>query len=209
MLSVSIYKKLSHFPLEVAFDMSNEIIVLFGPSGSGKTTVLDCLSGVTAPDSGTIRLNRKLLYQQGKKQTPIRHRHIGYVFQDYALFPHMTVLKNITYAMKSKSFVEKVMNELQITHLSRQYPHEISGGEKQRVALARALATEPELLLLDEPFSSLDEETREKSHEELIRLHRLWKIPIILVTHHRVEADKLGERILFMEDGKIADTKNV
>lgn len=203
MLSASIAKTLSHFKLEVDFSMSGEIIVLFGPSGSGKTTVLNCLSGITTPDSGNIRLNRKVLYEKGRKSTPIQQRHIGYVFQDYALFPHMTVLKNITYAMKSMEFIDKVMQELHITHLKDQYPHQISGGEKQRVSLARALTTEPELLLLDEPFSALDEETRTKSHDELIRLHQLWRIPVILVTHNREEAEKLGDRILFMERGKI------
>src|SRR5699024_7107478 len=165
-----------------------EIVVLFGPSGSGKTSVLNCLSGITTPDDGSIRLNRKVLYQKGKNVTAIRHRHIGYVFQDYALFPHMTVLKNITYAMKSIDLVGKLMQELHITHLNDQYPHHISGGQKQRVSLARALATEPELLLLDEPFSALDAETRATSQDELLRLHRLWKIPIVLVTHHLEEA---------------------
>jgi len=207
MLSVSIHKQLSHFPLDVDFFVQNEIVVLFGPSGSGKTTVLNCLSGITTPDSGRIRLNRKTLYEKGRKPIAIRHRHIGYVFQDYALFPHMTVLKNMTYAMKSKDFVDKVMKELHITHLKHQFPHQISGGEKQRVSLARALATEPELLLLDEPFSALDEETRAKSHDELLRLHQLWKIPVILVTHNREEADKLGDRILFMETGRIIETR--
>lgn len=207
MLSVSMYKELSHFPLELDFSMSSEIIVLFGPSGSGKTTVLNCLSGITTPDAGSIRLNRKVLYEKAGKNTSIQHRHIGYVFQDYALFPHMTVLKNITYAMKSMDLVGKIMQELHITHLRGQYPHQISGGEKQRVSLARALATEPELLLLDEPFSALDEETRAKSHDELLRLHDLWKIPVILVTHHWEEAKKLGDRILFMEKGKIVDTR--
>lgn len=207
MLTISIRKKLSHFSLDVDFTVENEIVVLFGPSGSGKTTVLNCLSGISTPDNGRIRLNRKMLYEKGRKPLPIQHRHIGYVFQEYALFPHMTVLKNITYAKKSMAFVDKIMEELHITHLKDHYPHHISGGEKQRVSLARALATEPELLLLDEPFSALDEKTRAKSHEELLRLHQLWKIPIMLVTHNREEAEKLGDRILFIETGKIVEIK--
>src|SRR5699024_3575752 len=207
MLSISIQKKLSHYTLNVDFSVENEIVVLFGPSGAGKTTILNCLSGISTPDNGKIRLNRKSIYEQGRKPLPIQHRRIGYVFQDYALFPHMTVLKNITYGKKSMELVEKVMNELHITHLKYQYPHHISGGEKQRVSLARALATEPELLLLDEPFSALDEETRTKSHEELLRLHQLWRIPVILVTHNRKEAEKLGNRIFFMEKGEIINTK--
>lgn len=204
MLTVNIRKQLAHFELAVEFTVAkDEIIVLFGPSGSGKTTILNCIAGLVKAKNGFIRLNDRLLFEGHKINTPIQQRQIGYLFQDYALFPHLTSWKNITYGMKSETFALELMKELRIDHLKDQYPHEISGGEKQRVAIARALATEPALLLLDEPFSSLDDDTRDRSHEELLRLHQLWHIPIILVTHSHAEAKKLGSRILYLADGKL------
>lgn len=202
MLFVSIKKQLSHFELDIEFTLKDDIAVLFGKSGSGKTTILNCIAGLMNPDSGTIRLNEKVLFSK-TNHLPIQHREIGYLFQDYALFPHMTVWKNIQYGMKNESFAQQLMSELQIHRLKNSYPHEISGGEKQRVALARALATEPKLLLLDEPFSALDDTTRAVSHEQLLRLHELWKIPIILVTHSRQEAEKLSRRMLDIDKGKL------
>lgn len=203
MLHVSIRKKLAHFELNVDFQLKSEIAVLFGPSGAGKTTILNSIAGLVKPDAGAIRLNQQTLFESPKHSLPIQQRNIGYLFQDYALFPHMTVWKNIQYGMENESFARELMVELKIDHLHAHYPHEISGGEKQRVALARALATEPELLLLDEPFSALDDATRAVSHAQLLRLHRRWEIPIILVTHSRLEAEKLAGRILDMNEGKI------
>lgn len=204
MLTVDINKKLAHFELAVDFTVEkDEIIVLFGPSGSGKTTILNCIAGLSKANDGLIKLNDRLLFNGRKINIPIQQRNIGYLFQDYALFPHLTAWKNIAYGMKSEAFAVELMKELRIDHLKEQYPHEISGGEKQRVAIARALATEPKLLLLDEPFSALDDDTRDRGHEELLRLHQLWKIPIILVTHSNAEAEKLGSRILYLVDGKL------
>lgn len=205
MLHVAIQKQLAHFEINVAFTLQNEIAVLFGPSGSGKTTILNCIAGLAKPDQGMITLNEQKLFASPKHSLPIQQRNIGYLFQDYALFPHMTVWGNIKYAMKDEKFAIELMKELKIDHLITHYPHQISGGEKQRVALARALATEPELLLLDEPFSALDNATREVSHKQLIRLHEKWEIPIILVTHSRSEAEKLADYIIEMNEGKIAE----
>ncbi|MDY0394708.1 sulfate/molybdate ABC transporter ATP-binding protein [Virgibacillus halophilus] len=202
MLGANIRKQLSHFKLDVNFTVRDEIVVLFGPSGSGKTTILNCLAGLSKPDDGHISLNGMDLFTSKKVNIAPQYRHIGYLFQDYALFPHMTVRKNIAYGMKKQTLADQLMAELHIRHLQDHYPGEISGGEKQRVALARALATEPKLLLLDEPFSALDDETKQKSHAELIRLHRLWHIPIIMVTHSHQEAEKLGDRILYMQEGR-------
>lgn len=205
MLTVHIQKNLKHFELNVRFEVKNEVVVLFGSSGSGKTTILNCIAGLSKPNAGLIELNNETLYQTKIVHVPVQRRHIGYLFQDYALFPHMTVWKNISYGMKNEHFAEQLMKELNISHLIKQYPHEISGGEKQRVALTRALATQPAALLLDEPFSALDDETREKSHEELLRIHKLWKIPIILVTHNKSEARKLADRMLFIHEGRLVD----
>lgn len=210
MLVINIFKKLQHFNLDVQFSITNEIVVLFGPSGSGKTTILNLIAGLSHPDKGEIGLNSRLFFQQGEKPLPIQKRKVGYLFQDYALFPHMTVEKNILYGVPKNQrndyseILQSLIKELGIEHLLSKYPKQISGGEKQRVALARALATEPQLLLLDEPFSALDNKTRLLCHDQLLNLHQKWKIPILLVTHNLEEATKLGDRILFIEKGKLA-----
>lgn len=201
MLTVHIEKKLSHFTIDVSFSVQDEIVALFGPSGSGKTTILQCITGLVTPERGTITLGERTLFKGNEVNVPVPKRKIGYIFQDYALFPHMTVWKNVAYAMKCEQFAHKLMEQLQIAHLTHMYPHEISGGEKQRVAIARALVTEPDVLLLDEPFSALDDDTKKKSHDELLRIQKDWQIPIILVTHNRKEANKLANRILFLRDG--------
>lgn len=205
MLVLDIHKKLEHFHLDIAFSCSAEIVVLFGPSGSGKTTVLNSIAGLVHPDHGTIRVDDQVFYDGKGKGLPPQKRRIGYLFQDYALFPHMTVEKNIGYGNKmgSLSDLEQLLDVLGIRHLLHKYPHQISGGEKQRVALARALATQPRLLLLDEPLSALDRETRLQCQDELLRLHEMWKIPFIIVTHDMDEAKKLGDRILFLEKGQV------
>jgi len=206
MLNVHIRKSLFHFELDVEFVVRNEIVVLFGASGSGKTTILNCIAGLSKANEGLISLNDKIFFKGKKSRVSMQQRKIGYLFQDYALFPHMTVWKNISYGMKSEKLAKDLMEELNIGHLIQQYPHEISGGEKQRVAIARALATEPQLLLLDEPFSALDDETRAKGHHELIRLQKLWGIPVIMVTHSHEEAKKLGDRIIYIKRGKFQST---
>jgi molybdate transport system ATP-binding protein len=211
MLAVTIQKKLPYFQLDVDFTVQKEIVVLFGPSGAGKTTILNSVAGLIQPDSGTIRLNDTIFFETGQKPLPTRKRKLGYLFQDYALFPHMTVEKNILYGVKkereavSSAFVVQLLTVLGIRHLLPKYPHQISGGEKQRVALARALAGKPELLLLDEPLSALDAKTRQQCQDELLELHRLWQIPVLLVTHDEKEAEKLGNRILTTNQGKIVD----
>ena len=210
MLNVDIKKTLNHFELDVSFQMKDEIVVLFGKSGSGKTTLLNSISGLGEPTSGTITLNDVIFYKSGHKPLPVQKRKIGYLFQDYALFPHMTVEKNIFYSIPKKERklhegrVKEIIDSVGISHLLNKYPHQISGGEKQRVALARALALEPNILLLDEPFSALDSETKEQCHDQLLTLKNLWNIPVILVTHNIEEARKLGDRIIYLDKGKIS-----
>ncbi|MFC4558466.1 ATP-binding cassette domain-containing protein [Virgibacillus kekensis] len=203
MLSLNIQKKLKAYELDIKFEIDEEIAVLFGPSGAGKTTILNCIAGLTNPDSGTIILSEQTLFQSRMKPVAIQKRNIGYLFQDYALFPHMTVRKNIEYGMKEKELVDQLVDVVGIEKLLDRYPREISGGEKQRVALVRALATRPEALLLDEPFSSLDDQTKKECQDELMRLHDVWKIPIIMVTHDYEEAERLGDRILRIDQGKL------
>jgi len=202
MLKLNFQKRLNQYLLDIKASFQNEIIILFGPSGSGKTTTLNCIAGLSHPDTGRIELNGQLLFD-GRSKVPVQKRRIGYLFQDYALFPHMTVQKNIQYGSNDNELAQQLTEVVGIQHLMDCYPHQISGGEKQRVALARALATKPRVLLLDEPFSSLDQSTKNRCHQELIRLHQMWQIPIILVTHDKEEARKLGDRILPIDQGKL------
>ncbi|ASF37629.1 ABC transporter [Halobacillus halophilus] len=202
MLNLDFQKRLNHFLLDIKASFQNEIIILFGPSGSGKTTTLNCIAGLSHPDEGHIELNGEKLFD-GRSKVPVQKRRIGYLFQNYALFPHMTVQKNIQYGSNDDELVQQLTEVVGIQHLMTSYPHQISGGEKQRVALVRALATKPRALLLDEPFSSLDRQTKDQCHQELLRLHSRWQIPIILVTHDEEEARKLGDRILPIDQGNL------
>ncbi|MCP3026885.1 ATP-binding cassette domain-containing protein [Halobacillus sp. A5] len=203
MLNVQLEKKLSHFNLDITFQVNNETVILFGPSGSGKTTILNCIAGLSVPDQGNISLNNNLLTRNKQTLVPTQRRKTGYVFQDYALFPHKTIGDNIRYGSQDKLLIQHLLRILKIDHLVSKYPHQISGGEKQRTALARALAAKPSVLLLDEPFSSLDEKTKYNCQQELLRLKKEWMIPVVLVTHDRSEAEQLGDRILSLEKGKI------
>ncbi|MDO4540306.1 MAG: ATP-binding cassette domain-containing protein [Syntrophomonadaceae bacterium] len=213
MLSVDIKKQLHYFELQAAFAVTaEEIMVLWGPSGSGKTTILECLAGLCRPDAGTISLNGRPLYDSGQKLwLPARQRRIGYLFQNYALFPHMTVEQNIRYGLKPNPGDERaraldyreLLKSFGILHLNRRYPRQLSGGEKQRVAMARALIRQPELLLLDEPFSALDHQSRRRLREELKDLHRQWHIPMIVVSHDDEDANHLADQIISLERGRI------
>lgn len=211
MLQATIVKKYPDISIEVEISFDDGILVLFGHSGSGKTTILNCVAGLQSPDSGHISLNGNTFFSSQKNiDLPIRKRNIGYVFQDYALFPHMTVKQNVMYGVSGKCKEGKgyrmsvfdVIDKLKILHLQDRYPSHISGGEKQRVALARALMAEPDILLLDEPLSALDLETRENLQHELKNLQRIWKVPFILVTHCRKEMTALADEVLFIANGK-------
>ncbi|MFF0826978.1 ABC transporter ATP-binding protein [Brevibacillus sp. NPDC003359] len=210
MLSVNIQKRLPDFILDVSFSVQKEIIVLFGPSGSGKTTILNSIAGLVHPDTGVIQLNENVYYREGQKPLPVQKRNIGYLFQDYALFPHMTVEQNVRYGLKKghELNLAPLLSTVGIDHLLQKYPHQLSGGQKQRVALVRALATEPDILLLDEPLSALDADTRKQCQDELLRLHAMWNIPFLLVTHDREEAEKLADVILLIDNGTIKERKN-
>lgn len=205
MLSVDISKQLEQFELVVQFQLNKEILALTGPSGSGKTTLLNCIAGIVHPDGGEISLNGRAFFSNKKKPMKMQRRKVGYLFQDYALFPHFTAEKNILFSLprgSDLSHITELTKLLGITGVLTKYPHQISGGEKQRVALARALAAKPDMLLLDEPFSALDDDTRDRCHQELSRIHGSWEIPIILVTHRRTDAEKLADRIIRIENGQ-------
>lgn len=213
MLRAEIKKKLPDMTVDVELSFNDGILVLFGPSGAGKTTILNCIAGLQRPDSGIISLGDKVFYSSvDGTNIPARNRKIGYVFQDYALFPHMTVKDNAVYGIPSRCKKDKgyrmtvldVMEMLKITHLQDRFPGQLSGGEKQRVALARALMVEPDLLLLDEPLSALDFTTRKMLQAELKQLQKIWQIPFVLVTHSRKEMRILADEVVFLDQGRQA-----
>jgi molybdate transport system ATP-binding protein len=211
MLCVNIHKSFPGMSIDLAFDFSRGILALFGPSGSGKTTILNCIAGLQQPDKGIVTLCDRVLFSSDSGvMIPVRKRRIGYVFQNYALFPHMTVKDNVMYGVpqhckRGKGYrigALDVMHMLMIDHLQNRYPEQISGGEKQRVALARALMVEPDMLLLDEPLSALDQACRRNLQVELKRLQGIWKIPFVLVTHSRQEMHNLADEVIFLEQGR-------
>ena len=208
MLSVDIIKSLPDFSLSIRFSIERDILVLFGPSGCGKTTTLRSIAGLLQPDGGRIVNDGEVFFDSTNKIfIPPRQRRIGYMVQDFALFPHMNVYRNIWYGVRdhdqeARQMYEKLTNLLKIGHLAERSPGQLSGGEKQRVALARALMAQPKILLLDEPLSSLDTETRWEVRNELREMQRIWNIPFILVTHDPDEARFLGDQVLYMQKGR-------
>jgi molybdate transport system ATP-binding protein len=211
-LTIQIHKRFANagrdFTLDVGFTLAPGITIIFGPSGAGKTTLLDCLAGLTTPDSGKIVVGERVLFDR-ETNLPVQSRKIGYVFQDLALFPHLTVQKNVEYGLAGVNQNERrkksdaILESFRIADLHKRKPGEISGGERQRVALARALVTDPCVLLLDEPMAALDAATKSKIIEDL----RVWNaahgIPILYVTHNREEVFALGDRVLVVENGRI------
>ncbi len=203
--------KRQHFSLDVHFSTPAGVTVIFGPSGAGKTTVLQCIAGLAAPDSGSISIAGEPLYDSAcNLDNPAQLRRVGYVFQDLALFPHMSVARNIGFGIRVNGaekprLVNNVLERFRIAGLAHHRPAEISGGERQRVALARALVTEPRLLLLDEPFSALDDELKHGIISDLKRwLADNAAVPVLFVTHDREEARALGDRVLLLKNGRIA-----
>ena len=199
----------SHFTLDVAFTIAPGITIIFGPSGAGKTTLLDCVAGLATPESGRIAVGERVLFDQSSKtNVAVQNRNSGYVFQDLALFPHLTVGKNVEYGLTAannerRKKSDAVLESFRIADLRSRKPREISGGERQRVALARSLVTNPCVLLLDEPMAALDAATKSKIIDDLRAWNALHNIPILYVTHNREEVFALGDRVLVLENGRI------
>ena len=199
------------FLLDVEFSVTDGITVLVGASGSGKTTCLRLIAGVLTPDEGRISVGARTYFDSSRRvNLPIRRRRIGFVFQDYALFPHLTAEQNIAYGVKAgdrKTRYDKAREMLSLFHIEhtrRRFPSEMSGGEAQRVALARALASDPAIVLLDEPLSAVDVETRTRLLDEIEDAQRKANIPFIYVTHNEAEAERLGTHRVTLQGGRIA-----
>jgi molybdate transport system ATP-binding protein len=203
-LKAAVVKHLDFYTLAVTFTCApGETVVLTGPSGSGKTTLLRCLAGLEPIDDGYINFRGNCWnnVQTGRKSTP-QSRGVGFLSQDYALFPHMTVSENVMFAMHRVEDAGELLNSMGIGHLGNKRPSEISGGERQRAALCQTLARRPQLLLLDEPFSALDRENRHALRQKLLEVQIQWDLPIIQITHDLAEALTLSTRIISLRDGR-------
>lgn len=210
-LEVHIQKKLAQFTLDVAFSAEDRPLGILGPSGSGKTMLLRCIAGLEQPNRGTIILGGKpLLDTERGLRVPARKRHIGMLFQHYALFPHLNVHENVAFSLTDRPPNERrrrvtlTLERVHAAELESRFPRQLSGGEQQRVALARALASDPEALLLDEPLSALDTHLRSQMEAQLQETFSTYRGPALLVTHNVEEAYRLTARLLVLSRGRVA-----
>ena len=209
-LMARVRKSFGAFTLDVHLGFEPEITVLFGASGAGKTTLLDCVAGLATPDAGRIEAGQSTLFDAGERvNLSPSQRRVGYVFQDLALFPHLTARQNIEYGLaklpagERDQRVEAIAKSFGIAELLSRRPAELSGGQRQRVALARTLVTRPRVLLLDEPLAGLDAPTRSRLMQDLRAWNAEQRIPILLVTHSREEVFALAEKVIVLEHGRV------
>ena len=201
------------FSLDVSFSADDGCVAFFGHSGSGKTLTMQAVAGLFTPSKGRIAVGGRTVFNSGKKIClPARERRLGYLFQDYALFPHLTVRENIAFSLeggrafsfidkKGKRRVDEMLDIFEISHIAGQYPPFISGGQKQRVALARSLANRPDILLLDEPFSALDPLMRERMRSQCKELLARFATPTIVITHDPADVAVFARSVLLYENG--------
>ncbi|TCV96462.1 molybdate transport system ATP-binding protein [Luteibacter rhizovicinus] len=217
-VDVAIVKELSaddrRFTLDVAFSSDSRRIVLFGPSGAGKSLTLRAIAGLLTPDAGHIRVRNRVLFDAstGVDLAP-RHRQVAYLFQDYALFPHLTVAQNIGFGLTSGLLnpsrrergraVAHWLDTFELRGIADSYPARISGGQRQRVALARALASEPGIVLLDEPFAALDPALRGRMRRELRELQARLDLQLLVITHDPDDVDALDGHTIEIRDGRL------
>jgi molybdate transport system ATP-binding protein len=210
-LEIRLKKGVTGFSLDVEWSMDNELLVLFGHSGSGKSMTLQLIAGFASPDEGRVCFGEKVLFDHALKiNLPPQKRSVGYVFQDRVLFPHMTARENIGFGLKNgkknerDNKIDEMFKLLYLEGLENKYPGQISGGEKQRVTLARALIGRPEVLLLDEPFSALDNTLRIEMRNLLREIKSRFDVPIVLVSHDMLEAYSIADKIVLYTQGRIA-----
>jgi molybdate transport system ATP-binding protein len=202
------------FDLEARFESAEDRVVLFGPSGAGKSVTLQALAGLLRPDAGRIVLGDRVLFDKAAGiDLPARERQVGYLFQDYALFPHMNVERNVAFGLTGNfghrmdaataQRVDGVLQALDIAALRRNLPRELSGGQRQRVALARALVCEPKVLLLDEPFAALDTPLRHRVRDELEDIRRRFSIPIVMISHDLEDVRRCADTVVLFRAGRV------
>jgi len=214
-LKVNIEKRLATFKLCVQMEVGAEILVLFGPSGAGKTQTLNAIAGLVTPDAGEITLDGEVFFRKSDGvrdnqafNLPARQRRVGYIFQQYALFPHLTALENVAFALwrqpsSARARAQELLERMHLAEMAARYPHEMSGGQQQRVAIARALAMNPRVLLMDEPFSALDSVMRKQLHQDLVELQQEAQLIVVYVTHNLIDAFAVGHRLAIVREGRI------
>ena len=207
-LYVDIEKTLGSFHLKVKFEAENNVLALLGASGCGKSMTLKCIAGVETPDRGRIVLDGVTLFDSAKRvNLAPQKRRVGYLFQQYALFPNMTVWQNIACGVRDKrnadALIRDMIAAMHLEGMEKKKPHQLSGGQQQRVALARILVNDPEVLLLDEPFSALDSHLRFQLENEVRNAIRRFGKTVLLVSHNRDEVFRLSDGIAIMHDGHI------
>jgi len=213
-IAKTLVSKGRRFTLQSSFSSEEKFVVLFGPSGSGKTVTIRTIAGLLSPDHGRIVVGGHTLLDTSQGiNVPARHRNIGYVLQDYALFPHLTVEKNVGFGLRthwplplSKSDqlrVEEFLDMFELRPLAKSFPCDLSGGQRQRVALARALICQPNLLLLDEPFSALDPLLRSKLRDGLLQIQNQFQIPVIMITHDPEDIQVFAETLVVYDTGRV------
>jgi len=208
MLTVEVEKQLGEFRVIAKFEAPDGVTALFGPSGSGKTSIVNMVAGLVTPDRGRIMYNRTLLFDSSGVDEPPHRRHIGYVFQDGRLFPHMTVAQNLDYGRRmyrlprDSAAQARIVDLLDVGHLLERRPGKLSGGERQRVAIGRALLMQPRLLLLDEPLASLDAARKREIFPYLLRL-RDQQVPMIYVSHHAAELRRIATTVVRVDSGRV------
>lgn len=209
-LEVQIRKKLDNILLNVSFCAQEEVFALLGASGVGKSMTLKCIAGIETPDDGRIVLDNQVLYDSSKKiNIPPQKRKIGYLFQEYALFPHMTVEQNINIVVNNSNKTQELLKKFSIDDIRHKYPEEISGGQRQRVAIARMMAANPKVLLLDEPFSALDAYIKDeviRSTEEILKDNG---VITILVSHHFDEVCRLAKTVACINQGNLEEPQHI
>jgi molybdate transport system ATP-binding protein len=205
------------FDLDVRFQSEQNLVLIFGPSGAGKSVTVQAIAGLITPDRGQIRIDGNVLFDRAAGiDLPARKRNVGYVFQDYALFPHLTVAENLAFPLQGSWWrrdgheigdrVEEFLAKFDLADFAASYPRQLSGGQCQRVAMARALLRKPAVLLLDEPFAALDPLLRDRMRHELLEVQQQFDVPMLIITHDPDDIELFGENLIVLKNGRVVKT---